>query len=221
MSGELSGIVHETSAGHRPTGVLCKVSQARQPTTPSPGSEQAPAAGPVHTSASRRRWLEVLPAVAGLGLFFAALEVLRIELRTVSWAQLMADVVRVPRPQLALAIALMVVNYVVLTAYDLIAFVYIGKTLPRQPWIQDGIPTPALSWALNYVDTYRQELLALGAVPPDGLALWVAATVVSTSRRSAAPPARPMPASRVVPNARTAPSFDNPDFVDVVIHSER
>jgi len=97
----------------------------------SAGSEQATAADPVHTSTSRRRWLEVLPAVAGLVLFLAALEVLRIELRTVSWAELMADVVRVPRAELALAIALTVVNYVVLTGYDLVAFVYIGKTLPR------------------------------------------------------------------------------------------
>jgi phosphatidylglycerol lysyltransferase len=97
----------------------------------SAGFEQATAADPVHTSTSRRRWLEVLPAVAGLVLFLAALEVLRIELRTVSWAELMADVVRVPRAELALAIALTVVNYVVLTGYDLVAFVYIGKTLPR------------------------------------------------------------------------------------------
>src|SRR5215208_798174 len=83
------------------------------------------------TSQRRRRWAEVVPAVVGLLLFFAALEVLRIELRRVSWVELMADVVRVPGPKLALAIALTGLNYLVLTGYDFIAFVYIGKTLSR------------------------------------------------------------------------------------------
>ena len=90
MSGELSGIFHETSASHPPTAVLSKVSRARQPTASNAGSGQTTAAEPVHTSASGRRWLEVLAAVAGLVLFLAALEVLRIELRTVSWPDLMS-----------------------------------------------------------------------------------------------------------------------------------
>jgi phosphatidylglycerol lysyltransferase len=76
-------------------------------------------------------WAEVLPALAGLVLFLAALEVLRIELRTVSWVELLADVVRVPRPALAAAIVLTVLNYVVLTGYDFVAFHYIGKRLSR------------------------------------------------------------------------------------------
>jgi phosphatidylglycerol lysyltransferase len=80
-------------------------------------------------NAALARWKEILPAVAGLVLFLAALEVLRIELRTVSWAGLLADIGRVPRSHLALAIALTVVNYIVLTGYDLVAFVYIRKRL--------------------------------------------------------------------------------------------
>jgi phosphatidylglycerol lysyltransferase len=80
---------------------------------------------------ARRRWTEGAAAIAGLILFFAALEVLRIELRTVTRAQLMDDVLRVRRPALALAAALTVLNYLVLTGYDLVAFVYIGKRLPR------------------------------------------------------------------------------------------
>jgi phosphatidylglycerol lysyltransferase len=131
MSRELSAILHEASANHPTTAALGKASGAHQPTASNAGSEQATASDPVHTSASRRRWLDVLPAVAGLVLFFAALEVLRIELRTISWAELMTDVVRVPRADLSLAIALTVLNYLVLTGYDLVAFVYIGKTLPR------------------------------------------------------------------------------------------
>ena len=42
-----------------------------------------------------------------------------------------AAVVGVPRGQLALAIALTVLNYAVLTGYDQLAFAYIGKALPR------------------------------------------------------------------------------------------
>jgi phosphatidylglycerol lysyltransferase len=95
------------------------------------GSQHAAAADPPGASRRVRRWIEVLPAVIGLVLFLAALEVLRIELRTVSWVELMADVTQVARPELALAIALTVLNYVVLTGYDLLAFVYIGKALPR------------------------------------------------------------------------------------------
>jgi phosphatidylglycerol lysyltransferase len=97
----------------------------------SAGSGQAGAADRIDASANRRRWAEALPAIVGLVLFFAALEVLRIELRTVSWSELTADVSRVPRAALALAIALTALNYIVLTGYDLIAFAYIGKRLAR------------------------------------------------------------------------------------------
>ena len=85
----------------------------------------------MHTTVDRRRWIDALPAGAALVLFFAALEVLRIELRTVSWAELMADVVGVPRFALALAVGLTVLNYAVLTGYDLVAFAYIQKPVPR------------------------------------------------------------------------------------------
>jgi phosphatidylglycerol lysyltransferase len=83
------------------------------------------------TTVERRRWSDALPALAALVLFFAALEVLRIELRTVSWRTLVADVVGVPRLALMLAVGLTVLNYAVLTGYDLVAFAYIGKRMPR------------------------------------------------------------------------------------------
>ena len=41
----------------------------------------------------RQRILAALPVVIGLALFLAALEVLRLELRPVSWHELTADVV--------------------------------------------------------------------------------------------------------------------------------
>jgi phosphatidylglycerol lysyltransferase len=102
---------------------------------PPMNAEGAAARPEPRTGAGRLRsvegWSRILPAIAGLVLFFAALEVLRIELRSISWAELMIDIVRVPRPELAAAIALTVVNYAVLTGYDLVAFAYIGESLPR------------------------------------------------------------------------------------------
>jgi phosphatidylglycerol lysyltransferase len=77
------------------------------------------------------RLREALPVIAGLVVFVAALEVLRLELRAVGWSELTAAVLAVSRGQVALAILLTALNYVVLTAYDLIAFAYIGKRLPR------------------------------------------------------------------------------------------
>jgi phosphatidylglycerol lysyltransferase len=72
-----------------------------------------------------------LPVLAGLVIFAAALEVIRTEVRALSWPELTADVVGLPRGQLALAIVLTALNYAVLTGYDQLAFAYIGKTLPR------------------------------------------------------------------------------------------
>ena len=72
-----------------------------------------------------------IPVTVGVVLFFAALEVLRLELRSVSWPALTADVLATPGHRLALAVALTVLNYVALTGYDLLAFAYLGKHLPR------------------------------------------------------------------------------------------
>ena len=73
----------------------------------------------------------VLPAVAGLALFVIALEVLRMELRSVSWGTVRLEVGNLPHGRLAAAIALTIANYLVLTGYDLLAFAYIGRSLPR------------------------------------------------------------------------------------------
>jgi hypothetical protein len=58
---------------------------------------------------------QALPVLAGFVLFIVALEVLRVELRAVSWSELTAAVVGVPRGRLGLAIALTILNYAVLT----------------------------------------------------------------------------------------------------------
>jgi phosphatidylglycerol lysyltransferase len=77
------------------------------------------------------RLRQTIPVVIGLVLFLIALEVLRVELHTVSWHDLAADVVRTPPSRLGLALLLTALNYAALIGYDLLAFAYIGKTLPR------------------------------------------------------------------------------------------
>jgi len=72
-----------------------------------------------------------LPAVIGLVLFMAALEVLRVELRSVSWHALRAAVLATPRDRLTLAIVLTAINYAALTGYDVLAFIYVANPLPR------------------------------------------------------------------------------------------
>ncbi len=77
------------------------------------------------------RLRQAIPVAIGLVLFLVALEVLRVELRAVTWRDLTADVFGTPLPRLGLSLALTVLNYAALTGYDLLAFAYIGKTLPR------------------------------------------------------------------------------------------
>jgi phosphatidylglycerol lysyltransferase len=85
----------------------------------------------VTTVVLRERLRHALPVAIGLVLFMAALEVLRLELRTVSWHALSADIFATPPDRLALAVALTAFNYATLTGYDLLAFAYIAKPLPR------------------------------------------------------------------------------------------
>ena len=80
----------------------------------------------------RDRLREWLPALLGLTIFVAALEMLRVEARSVSWAVLMRDVASIPRTHLALALVLTTANYAVLAGYDLLAFVSVGRQLPRR-----------------------------------------------------------------------------------------
>lgn len=76
------------------------------------------------------RLRRTLPALIALALFLAALEVLRTELRTVTWHGLTADVLNIPAWRLGAAVLLTALNYAVLTGYDFLAFAYLGKHLP-------------------------------------------------------------------------------------------
>ena len=74
-----------------------------------------------------KRLRAALPALIALVLFVAALEVLRTELRAVTWHGLMVDVSKISAWRLALAVLLTAVNYGVLTGYDFLAFAYLGR----------------------------------------------------------------------------------------------
>ena len=59
----------------------------------------------------RERILRAIPAIAGLLLFFLALEVLRRELHAVTWRTLSADALNTPTAQLLAAVLLTALNY--------------------------------------------------------------------------------------------------------------
>jgi phosphatidylglycerol lysyltransferase len=84
------------------------------------------------TTAMTDRLRRALPAILGLVLFAIALEVLHVELRTVSWRDLTLDIRHTPPSHLVVAAILTVLNYAVLTGYDFLGFAYIGKRLPAR-----------------------------------------------------------------------------------------
>ena len=69
------------------------------------------------------------PAVIGLTLFLAALVVLRRELSATSWKAINAGIASTPKSQILIALGLTGLNYLVLTAYDFLAFASIGRRL--------------------------------------------------------------------------------------------
>ncbi len=70
-----------------------------------------------------------LPALVALTLFIGALEVLRHELAAFSFDTIVADLAATPFTQIAAALALTALNYLVLTAYDFLAFASIGRRM--------------------------------------------------------------------------------------------
>ncbi len=78
----------------------------------------------------RERLRIALPALSSLVLFVVALEVLRHELRAVSWHMLLGEVLGTPPGQLFAAVFLTFLNYAVYTGYDFIGLAYIKRPLP-------------------------------------------------------------------------------------------
>ena len=78
----------------------------------------------------RRFWARLSPLL-GLLLFEAALWVLNREVRHLSLHGLAEAIRNLPPSGVALAFAYTILNYVILTGYDQLAFVYIGRTISR------------------------------------------------------------------------------------------
>ena len=85
---------------------------------------------PEYTMSERFR--HALPAIIGLVLFALALEVLRVELRAVSWHDLVHDIRNTPTSSLGLAMLFTALNYAMLTGYDFLGFAYLGRRLPTR-----------------------------------------------------------------------------------------
>lgn len=90
----------------------------------------ASAATAPSVSPARHAVRRFLPALVGFALFALALEVLRRELRAVTWPQLRDTVLTTPAWRLWLTLALTMANYLALTVYDFLAVAYIRKRLP-------------------------------------------------------------------------------------------
>jgi phosphatidylglycerol lysyltransferase len=87
----------------------------------------------VNSASVRARALAALPVVIGLAVFVTALEVLRLELHTVSWHEVSSDVLSIPLPGLLLALGITACNYLVLAGYDVLAFKYVGRAVALGP----------------------------------------------------------------------------------------
>ena len=79
--------------------------------------------------AVRERFRQGAPVVAALVLFVGALEILRHELSTYSWATITADLPHMPSWQIVAAVGVTALNYLVLTGYDFLAFASIGRQM--------------------------------------------------------------------------------------------
>ncbi len=84
------------------------------------------AASPLREYAAR--WI---PPLIGLGILSVALAVLHRELSSISYRQISAEFAALPSSRILVAMLLTGLNYGVLTGYDQLAFVYLGKHIPR------------------------------------------------------------------------------------------
>lgn len=77
------------------------------------------------------RWRGWVMPLIGAALFIASILVLHGELQAVRYRQVSAAFRSLPRGRVLLAFLLTVLNYLVLTGYDQLAFRYIGRTISR------------------------------------------------------------------------------------------
>ncbi|HEY0787941.1 MAG TPA: bifunctional lysylphosphatidylglycerol flippase/synthetase MprF [Thermoanaerobaculia bacterium] len=97
-----------------------------------------------------QRLRAALPPLVGLILFLAALEVLRTQLRAVTWHELTRDLANLPVSRLALAILLTAANYAVLSGYDLLAFAVIRRRLAPRRIVRTSLLAYAISNSVGF-----------------------------------------------------------------------
>ena len=131
-----------------------------------------------------------------------------------SWHELTGDVPRTPAAQLALALVLTALNYAALTGYDLLAFAYIGKPLPRAPHRvrRRSSPTPIannVGFAMLSGASVRYRFYTRWGVTAEELSRIVFSYSVTfwlglLGARRAEPRVSPLPPQRELPGARAA-----------------
>ena len=102
----------------------------------------------------RDRLLAALPALLGACLFGVAVLVLRHELASVRLADIEAHLASIALRDRALALALTIASYALLTGYDALAFRFLGNTL--------GYPRVALASFVGFVFSHNIGLSFLG-----------------------------------------------------------
>jgi phosphatidylglycerol lysyltransferase len=94
----------------------------------------APMTGPLPESGAAEetpRWRAWVMPLIGAALFIASILVLHGELQAVRYREVSAAFRSLPRGRVLLAFLLTVLNYLVLTGYDQLAFRFIGRTISR------------------------------------------------------------------------------------------
>lgn len=87
-------------------------------------------------------WINRLTPIIGIALFSVAVAVVHHELELYHWHEISAAISALPTPTLAMAIAMSLASYAVLTSYDWLALEYAGAKLPY--------PRVALAAFLSY-----------------------------------------------------------------------
>ncbi len=79
----------------------------------------------------KKRFFSFIGPIAGVAVFSVALWVLEHKLSQFHLHDIIRDMREIPASRIALAVLLTILNYAVLTFYDMLGFSYIGKTLSR------------------------------------------------------------------------------------------
>lgn len=94
---------------------------------------------------------EIAKYTAVLALMVLSVVLVRKKLQDITWAEVLDGIATIPTSQIALAVAITAVNFVVLTGYDLIAVRYLKKELPLRKVMVGAIIGYALSNVLGWM----------------------------------------------------------------------